>query len=175
VAYWRVAQLGDWVEMEFGTHPELKAPLAQLKLKLEHGRLGKGELSRAMVALAAGPAHELSRQDLAVLPVLPPPPAVPSTLHATSRSSHVRLMTRMGTIPAVLWEIATGDTVLQRAWFSQAVPVLRLAKLEVPGVVTLEAEDWGAQAQPRIAMPGGPAAPLEQQLRGDDDGTLPAP
>ena len=44
--------------------------------------------------------------------------------------------------------------MVKRVWVSQQVPLLHVAKMEIPGIGhTIEVRDFGINAQPQLVMP----------------------
>jgi hypothetical protein len=74
-------------------------------------------------------------------------------------------MTPAGTFSARPVELLLGPRVVRRIWLSGEVPVLGLARLELPAVgQVMEVEALGTDATPRMAPPA-PEAPQIQMER----------
>jgi hypothetical protein len=152
--YWRIAAVahdaeGLWLELEFGDHPALKAPMAAFKLLVSGDRV-----SRAILALGADAPREIPPADLQRFfprdPPRGPPPVDPSIAVKTGRLQP--LLTSHGTVTARPVEVRLRTTVIKRLWLCDAIPLLGLAKLELPALgYAMEAYDWGSDAQPRVA------------------------
>ena len=75
-----------------------------------------------------------------------------------------RLMTLAGTIRAVPVELRMKKTVIKRMWMSSEVPVLQVAKVEIPAIgQSMEVRDFGTAAKGRMVLPG----PDEPRIRLD--------
>jgi hypothetical protein len=156
-----------WMELEFGEHPELKAPLAQyLLLVARDTGLRREGISRlfatqgfekpqevdteAMPFFVGKPEKDTSR------PTLPPPSARLPAGEGTrvNRGPPSRVMTLAGTVTAEPLEVRHRQLVLKRYWLSREIPILRLAKIEFPPIrYTLEVRDHGVDARPRMVPP----------------------
>ncbi|HZI16022.1 MAG TPA: hypothetical protein VE153_36985 [Myxococcus sp.] len=184
VHYWRLAVVGEerdklgrdavWVEMDMGTHPEFRAPLGQMRMLV--ARDEKGELLYDAVTrlLVGGPfdrpqeysdealehvmkqnGEEQARreQNKAARAAKPPPRA--ATVRPVVRSTkESRLMTHAGTVSAVPVEVVYRSTVVKRMWMSREIPLMHLAKIEIPGIgQTMEVAGFGIDAKPRMVLP----------------------
>jgi hypothetical protein len=156
-----------WVELEFGHHSELKAPLAQFLLLVarDTGLRAEG-VSRLFVTQGFEKLQEIDTAALPFFlgppgkepprPALPPPTArLPAGQGASvSRGQPSRLMTLAGTVTAEPLEIRHRQLVLGRYWISRELPLLHLAKIEFPPIrYTLEVRDHGLDARPRMVPP----------------------
>jgi hypothetical protein len=156
-----------WVELEFGQHLELKAPLAQfLMLVARDTGLRAEGVSRLLVTQGFEKPQEV---DTSALPFFLGPPGKaeprpalpnPSAWLPAGEGSTVRrgpptpLMTHTGTVMAEPLEVRYRQLVLQRYWVSRELPILRLAKLELPPIrYSLEVRDYGSDARPRMVPP----------------------
>jgi hypothetical protein len=156
-----------WVELEFGQHPELKAPLAQfLMLVARDTGLRAEGVSRLLVTQGFEKPQEVDTSALPFFlgppgqagsrPALPPPTArLPAGQDASlHRGAPTRLMTLAGTVMAEPLEVRHRQLVLKRYWVSRELPILRLAKLELPPIrYSLEVRDYGSDARPRMVPP----------------------
>lgn len=172
-----------WMELEVGTHAKLVAPMAQMKMLVAktEGISAKG-VSRMIVSWGTVKPQELDAAAIAVL--LKPPerdPAEPAEApgpkaHAefnTRTGKPTRLVTLGGTVEAVPVEIRLRATVVKRIWLSRQVPLLQLARLELPAIDhSMELRDYGFDAKPRILMPPE-GSPLVGVTRFDDESLLP--
>jgi len=167
VTFWRLAVVGEekdrlgrdayWLEMEWGTHAALAAPLAQLRLLVaKEAGLSRGGITRMFWAQGADRAAEVDEASLAATAR----PAAPRERGTDDASALVRtgeqsmLMTAAGSVAAVPVEAFYRQTAVKRLWISRQVPVLHLAKLELPAVHhTLELQGYGVQAKPRMILP----------------------
>ncbi|AKJ02679.1 hypothetical protein ATI61_11767 [Archangium gephyra] len=148
-----------WVELEFGQHPALKAPLAQFLLLVarDTGLRTEG-VSRLFVTQGF---EKLQEVDTSALPFFlgsprPPPSArLPVGQGSTvRRGPPTRLMTFAGTVTAEPLEVRHRQLVLKRYWVSRELPILHLAKLEFPPIrYALEVRDHGLDARPRLVPP----------------------
>jgi hypothetical protein len=65
-----------------------------------------------------------------------------------------RLMTPAGTVTAVPIEVLYRSTVIKRTWVSREIPILQLAKIEIPRIAhALEVFEYGVNAKPRMLLP----------------------
>ena len=88
-------------------------------------------------------------------------PVDPEQIHIISGTEGV-LMTEAGSISAVPVEMRYKATVVRRFWVSNQVPLLHLARIDIPGMdQTLELRDYGANAKPMMLMP----SPDEPKIR----------
>jgi hypothetical protein len=163
-----------WVELEFGQHPELKAPLAQFLLLVARNTGLRAEgVSRLFVTQGF---EKLQEVDTAALPFfLGPPGKQPARLpvgqgSTVRRGPPTRLMTLAGTVTAEPLEVRHRQLVLKRYWVSRELPILRLAKLEFPPIrYSMEARDYGLDARPRLVPP----APSDQKITLEPASRLP--
>ena len=109
-----------------------------------------------------GPRPEPRRHDVEI---------DPEKIHIVSGTEGL-LMTEAGTVSAVPVEVLYKSTVLRRFWVSNQVPLLHLARIDIPGIQqTLELRDYGASAKPMMLMPD----PNEPKIRLDPAETGAAP
>ena len=174
VHYWRLAVVGEekdkqgrdalWLEMEMGTHPAMRAPLSQIRMLIARGNgvaFDAGGITRLIVAMGFDRPQEYSQEALdwaltkhasAPQPASPPqrlpePPVVRS-------GKETRLMTPAGTVTAVPIEVMYRSTVIKRTWVSREIPILQLAKIEIPRIShALEVAEYGVNAKPRMLLP----------------------
>jgi hypothetical protein len=178
IGFWRLAVVGEerdplgrpavWVELELGQHPGLQAPLLQIKLLVAR-RLGMshGGVTRVVIAAGAERPNELAADALdhfladdAASATGPGPGPNPGL--TTSAGPLTRLMTPAGTVWATPVEARLRSTVVKRIWVSEQIPLLHLAKLELPGIShTVEVQDFGLDAQARIGLPAAGTAKIE--------------
>jgi len=170
VHYWRLAAVGQekdrlgrdalWIEIDLGTHPAMAAPLAQMKMLVakETGISAQG-ITRLIVASGFDPPQEYSPEALALAlgkePTAPRPGAASAGPRPTIQSGReTQLMTLAGTVPAVPLEVRYRSTVIKRMWMSREIPVLQLAKVEIPGIgQAMEVRDFGVDAKPLMPIP----------------------
>lgn len=180
-SYWRIAVVGEardkwgrdavWIEMELGLQAELVAPLAQWRMLAARGHgLGPDGVTRLQVAQGFERPREVSADALprlfATAPVdpTPPNPTLAGRLRVRTGAPS-RLMTAAGTLSARPIELVFEGHVLRRLWTSREVPVLGLARMELPGLgQTMEVVAHGLDAKPRMAPPA-PEAPQIQLER----------
>jgi hypothetical protein len=178
VHYWRMAVVGEekdrhgrpalWYEMEMGTHPAMRSPLGQMKMLLarEVKQGGPHPISRLIVASGFDKPQEYSPEalDFALGEVVSnaakqrasAPAKAPGSLQT---GKEARLMTLAGTLTAVPVEVKYRNTVVKRLWMSREVPVVHLARIEIPGIQQMmDLYDYGVDAKPRMLMPD-PKAP----------------
>lgn len=181
-----------WVELMMGTHHLMRAPLFQSRLLIARNPGPNEEpISRIYIAWGMEKARELSDESLAKL--LDPTPDDPAQslneeelklynqAQAMERQKKLspaakkalnirtlpekRLMTLAGTVTAVPTEVRYASTVIKRIWMSREVPILHLAKMEIPAIEhSLEVRDYGRNAKPEMILPvdGQPRLSLER-------------
>lgn len=191
VHYWRLAAVGEekdrlgrdalWIEIDLGTHPAMAAPLGQLKMLVarETGLSAQG-ITRLIVASGFDRPQEYSPEALEV--ALGREPTAARRGRAAGPGPGIRsgpetrLMTLAGTVPAVPLEVRYRSTVIKRLWMSREVPVLQLAKIEIPGIgQSMEVRDFGVNAKPLMAMPEPDAPKVRLEYLDEAFSQLPQP
>ena len=169
VSYWRMAVVGQekdklgrdafWIEIDIGQHHALEAPLAQMRMLVakETGIRSDG-ITRLVMAEGFDRPMEVDEASLRQSRGRPAevgrPPGGGSGEASIRTGAETLLMTEAGSVPAVPVEILYRSTVLQRLWVSRKVPVLHLAKLEIPPIQhQMEVRDFGIDAKPRMILP----------------------
>lgn len=177
VHYWRLAVVGEekdklgrdalWLEMEMGTHPAMRAPLSQIRMLIARGQGGGAAfdpngVTRLIVAMGFDKPQEYSQEalDWALTkhPSSQPKPAArprqagePPVVRS---GKETRLMTPAGTVTAVPIEVMYRSTVIKRTWMSREIPILQLAKVEIPRIAhSLEVFEFGVNAKSRMLLP----------------------
>jgi len=179
VHYWRLAVVGQekdklgrdalWLEMDMGTHPEMRAPLSQIRMLIARGEgvaFDPGGITRLIVAMGFDRPQEYSDEALKWVLTKHPPAKPPEAQANKPRFTPVvrsgqetRLMTPAGTVTAVPIEVLYRTTVVKRTWLSRDIPILNLAKIEIPRIAhALEVHEYGVNAKPRMLLPD-PKAP----------------
>lgn len=170
VHFWRVAIVGEetdkkgrpacWLELDMGQHPAMKAPLMQLKLLVARAvGLNADGVTRAIIAVGTEKPNELADDAAARLlqDESPPPHPAPGKLPVELKSfagAPTRLVTLAGTVTATPVETRLRSSVVKRIWVSEQIPLLKVAKMEIPGIgQTIEVRDFGINAQPQMVMP----------------------
>lgn len=189
VYYWRMAVVGEekdkagrdsvWVEMEAGTHPAMKAPLVQMRMLVarEGEHIRYDAISRLFVGGPIDRPQEYSQEALDhVLKQMdeqarddgkPDPdddktPVPPGPKPVLRSGKETRVMTLAGTVTAVPVEAVMKKTVIKRMWISREIPLMQLAKMEIPGIAhSMEVAEYGIDAKPRMVLPA-PSAPKVQ-------------
>jgi hypothetical protein len=180
VHYWRLAVVGEekdklgrdalWLEMDMGTHPEMRAPLSQIRMLIARGdgvAFDANGITRLIVAMGFDRPQEYSDEALQWAltnhnkPKPPQPQANKARFNPVVRSGQeTRLMTPAGTVTAVPVEVLYRSTVVKRTWLSREIPILNLAKIEIPRIAhALEVHEYGVNAKPRMLLPD-PKTPL---------------
>ena len=176
-----------WLEMEFGKHWELKAPLAQFRMLVtrELGLSSEG-VSRLFVTQGYEKVQEVdtsalpfffSPSDARTSPSRPELPPPSETLPAGSESTvfrgqPTRIMTLAGTVTAEPMEARYRKLVLKRYWISREIPLLHLAKIEFPAIkYTMEVREYGVDAKPRMVLP----SPSDKKITLEPGGGLALP
>ncbi len=184
VSFWRFSVVGAekdsrgrdaiWIEIEVGQHGELLAPLAQIRILVAHeaGLTPRG-VTRVFVALGADQPREIAPDELDRL--LPPGaalgrklPTPMDSLDTIRPGPEIKLMTLAGTLPAVPVEIYRQGSLVQRVWMSYRLPLLHLAKLEIPAIGhAMEVNGFGLNASARLILPAAdePRIRLERGAR----------
>lgn len=194
--HWRMAVVGEeldaqgrsavWLEMEFGAEAKLANPLLRFRmLAVRDAGLVPGGVSRLIVAFGFDRPQEL--EPSAIERVLSgtsaaeieggwqnghsaPRPLFPGGAEdklMVRRGGQVRLLTAAGTVSATPVELFYRRTLVQRFWISPDVPVLHLARIELPATShTMETTGYGHNATARIPEPSAstPKIRLERQV-----------
>ncbi|NMO21752.1 hypothetical protein HPC49_38420 [Pyxidicoccus fallax] len=186
VHYWRIAVVGQekdryerdavWLEVEFGTHPAMRSPLGQMKMLVALGEEHptRHAITRLIASAGYGKPQEYSREALEQAlseekqrntgdeDEPRPAPKASRPVPVVRSGKEARLMTHAGTVSAVPVEVVLHSTVLKRIWMSREIPVIQLAKVEIPGIgQAMEVAEYGVDAKSRIRMP----LPNEPQIR----------
>lgn len=183
-AYWRLSVVGEekdkfgrdafWLEMDIGEHHAMLAPLSQLRLLVTKDFAERQDgLTRAYFAWGVQKTQEV---DLTTLGTKHKhgtgagrhdAPIDPDKIHVVAGTEGV-LMTEAGSVSAVPVELRYKSTLVRRFWVSNQVPLLHLARIDIPGLdQTLELRDYGANAKPMMLMPD----PNEPKIRVEPGGT----
>lgn len=155
-----------WVEMDVGEHHLMKAPHLQYKMLVarDAGLTANG-VTRAFIAVGYERPRELETDAIAELFAEPPPRpmleskvAPPKTLAGfnvrSEQGKPTALMTHAGTVTASAYSLYYKATVIKRIWVSPQIPILHLAKIELPPVGTaMEIRDYGVGARPMMTTP----------------------
>ncbi len=161
----------QWLEMELGEHHLMKSPMAQIRMLVAKGEgMNKDGVTRMFWGGPFDPPQELSRDSLAFAmkgdgvkprPASHVPPQMKADVKLTSGDEQ-RLLTLAGTVAAVPVEVRYRSTVIQRFWLSRQIPVLQLAKLEIPAIHhAMEVRDFGTNAKPLMRLPPKGAPKVE--------------
>jgi hypothetical protein len=164
-----------WLELEIGQHPAMKAPLMQLRMLIARGEgMTKEGVTRIFVAVGAERPNELDDEAVAAFfganPKQPAPVARAAPLEGltTFVGQPTRLMTPAGTLTATAVEVRLRSTMVKRIWTSDQVPILHLARLEIPGLAhTIEVRDFGINARSQMVLPAPGTAKIK--LEGYDE------
>ncbi|NTX01582.1 hypothetical protein HUA74_20470 [Myxococcus sp. CA051A] len=186
IYYWRMAVVGEekdkegrdavWVEMEAGMHPSMKSPLMQMRMLVarEGEQIRYDAISRLFVGGPTDRPQEYSQEALDhVLKTMdqeekdnkvPDPEdakvVLPAGVKPVLRTGkETRVMTLAGTVTVVPVELVMKKTVVKRMWISREIPLMQLAKMEIPGIAhSMEVAEYGIDAKPRMVLPP-PSAP----------------
>lgn len=122
---------GSWVQWVFGVGPT--SPMFAMKALLvkEDGRT---RTVRAVSRVAGANATEMDVSKVKPAQFKPPDPE-----DGSLASSEETLLTPVGSLPAVKLALKNGMTL----WYSEKVPVLGIAKLEMPDGRVLEIDAFG--------------------------------
>jgi hypothetical protein len=192
--FMRVAVVGEqkdalgrdavWVELEFGKHSELKAPLAQyLMLVARDVGLRREGVTRLFLTQGFEKLQEVDQDAMphflgTAKPAPPQEPLPPPTEKLTpgadssvTRGKPSRIMTLAGTVMAEPMEVRYRQHLVKRYWVSRDVPVLHLAKIEFPPIqYAMEVRDFGVDARPRMVPP----APGDKKITLGTENQLPS-
>ncbi len=167
VSFWRLSAVGAqkdalgrdalWIEVELGHHRNLRAPLLQMKMLVARKGLAAERVSRLLVAIGTDPPQEISPDRLRTLWHSPPRATIHNSGAEIIRAGkETRLMTHAGTIAAIPIEIYLRGTLVERIWMSHRMPLLGLAKFEMPLIGdSMEVTGFGHDAAPRMILPDG--------------------
>jgi|GEM_PF-917244 len=189
IYYWRMAVVGEekdkqgrdavWVEMEAGTHPAMKSPLMQMRMLVarEGEQIRYDAISRLFVGGPTDRPQEYSEEALDHVlkkmdqqekddkdgKVVDPEDAkvtLPAGMKPVLRTGkEMRVMTLAGTVTVVPVEVMVKKTVIKRMWISREIPLMQMAKMEIPGIAhSMEVAEYGIDAKPRMVLPP-PSAP----------------
>ncbi|WP_224360382.1 hypothetical protein [Hyalangium versicolor] len=175
VHYWRLAVVGEekdkkgrdalWLEMETGTHPAMRAPLSQIRMLIARGNgtaFDPEGITRLVVAMGFDKPQEYSQEALDWTLTKHPSPQAPPAAPAgrlpeppvVRSGQETRLMTPAGTVTAVPIEVLYRSTVVKRTWMSREIPILQLAKIEIPRIShAMEVVEYGVNARSRMLLP----------------------
>lgn len=172
--YWRLAIVGGerdskgrdalWLEIDIGTHPKMVSPLLQMRfLYAPSVGLNAEGVTRAYLGYGFEKPVELDEAATAKMfapseapesPQAPLPEAVAKLKVVTRIGALSRLVTLAGSVSATPVEVLLRQTVVKRMWLSAQVPILGLAKLELPALEhTMEVRDFGVDARPQMITP----------------------
>lgn len=189
VHFWRLAVVGEetdskgrpacWLELDMGQHPAMKAPLMQLKMLVARAvGLNAEGVSRVIIAVGTEKPNELADDAAARMlqdDAAPPKPVsgtIPELKSFTGQPT--RLVTGAGTVTATPVELRLRSSVVKRVWVSEQIPLLHVAKMEIPGIGhTIEVRDYGIDARPQLVMPRPGTAKIK--LEQYDDLAIPDP
>ncbi len=185
VHFWRIAVVGEetdkkgrpacWLELDMGQHHAMKAPLLQLRMLVARSvGLNADGVSRVFIAVGTEKPNELTDEAVAHLLVddhpraAPPPAQTPIPQLTTFTGKPSQLMTLAGTVTAIPVELRLRSSMVKRVWISQQVPLLHLAKMEIPAIAhTIEVRDFGINAKPQMLLPAAGTAKIKLE-RYDD-------
>lgn len=175
VHYWRLAVVGEekdklgrdalWLEMEMGTHAAMRAPLSQIRMLIARGQGGGAAfdpngVTRLIVAIGFDKPQEYSQEALEWALTKQPssqkpaPPQRAGEPPVVRSGKETRLMTPAGTVSAVPIEVMYRSTVIKRTWMSREIPILQLAKVEIPRIAhSMEVAEYGVNAKSRMLLP----------------------
>jgi hypothetical protein len=148
----------------------MKAPLLQLRMLVARsvGMTGDG-VTRVFVAMGAEKPNELTDEAVAHLMVedstnSQAPAAAPARIEGltTVVGQPTQLVTLAGTVLATPTEVRLRSTMVKRIWTSLQVPLVHLAKLEIPGIShSIEVRDFGINAQSQMLLPAPGTAKIK--------------
>jgi len=193
-AFWRIAVVGTerdakgrearWVELDFGQHPNMVAPIAQMRA-LMTPLASRWEMSRLFVGYGAARPFEVDPDQIDLWgggPQKPPAakqPKVPAGVREhvrVVRGQPQRIMTQAGSVLADPVEVFYRGTSVRKIWTSAAIPVIGLVKIELPGTGhVLEVRDHGIDAKPMMVLPPPDAPTVTLERPGAPGGTRATP
>lgn len=178
--FWRIAVVGEqldakgrpavWLELDVGHHPAMKAPIAQLKVLASRAQgLSAQGVSRMYAAFGLERAREVEPAELPRAlggdkPAAQAAAPLPGSEVRVKKGAPTRLLTPGGTVTATPVEVRLRDTALKRYWLCDAVPILHVAKIELPPIQhAMEARDWGLDAKPQMVPPEPGASTIRME------------
>ncbi len=186
VHFWRIAVVGEetdkkgrpacWLELDMGQHHAMKAPLMQLKMLVARGvGMNADGVTRLFVAMGTEKPNELTEDAVAHMLAADAPKKVQNAPSGklpveltTTAGRPSQLMTLAGTLSATPVEVRLRSTVVKRVWVSQQVPLLHLAKMEIPAIGhSIEVRDYGINAQSQMVLPSPGAAKIKLEQYDD--------
>lgn len=180
--YLRIAVVGEekdkkgrpavWVEIDAGGHHAMEAPMMQLRFLQARGQpLDREGVTRMFVAIGTGKPQEVEPSRLPEMLGERQKPMVQGSYSPelkVSASAAARLMTLAGTIEARKTEIRVGQVLLHQIWVSDRVPLMKLAKLDMPAIRhAMEVRDFGIDARPRMVLPSADEPKLNIEPGGE--------
>lgn len=182
VSFWRFSAVGEevdsngkkllWLENEVGEHPDFRAPLARMKFLVSRRTgLAPGGVVRLIVAQGTDDPREVSGVAASILPWGSGQSAAPVASDkspklplATSAGSPRPLVTYAGSVVATPIEVLWKNRTLWRFWVADAVPILRLARIDLVGFDhSWELFAFGEGASPLVPFPDPSQPALELQ------------
>ena len=182
-AFWRFAIVaadrdgqgreGRWVEIDIGTHPNMVSPLSQLRMLMSRDAQGERSWKVRRVLMAHGTARPSEVDPAEVEGLMRGRPETPGKSRVTHpgaravRGTPQRIMTQAGSVNAEPVDLFYRGTRVRRIWMSPDIPVMGLAKIEIPGSgYIMEARDYGIGAEPMMVLPKPGTAPLSLEAIG---------
>lgn len=191
VHFWRIAVVGEetdkkgrpacWLELDMGQHHAMKAPMLQLRMLVARAvGLNADGVSRVFIAVGTEKPNELTDEAVTKLLVSDRPPAPktvdtgPKVALTSFTGKPTQLMTMAGTVSATPVEVRLRSSMVKRIWISEQVPLLHLAKMEIPAIAhSIEVRDYGINARSQMVLP--PAGTAKIKLESYDDLVIPEP
>jgi hypothetical protein len=189
--HWRLAVVGEehdaygrpafWLEIEFGSHASLSAPLLQFRMLVAKGTgISSDGVSRLIVALGHDRPQEVDPSQIGRVLLGASAAETPEGQKGHSASQgdlsirhgkELRLLTSAGTVSATPVELWYQRTLVQRFWISAEVPVLHLARIELPATAhSMEASGYGHDAKARVSEPDLATPKIRWERRADAAG-----
>ncbi len=190
--HWRLAVVGEeqdargrpafWLEIELGSHASLSAPLLQFRMLVAKGTgISSDGVSRLIVVFGHDRPQEVDPSAIGrVLFGGSAAEPIPEGQNGHSASQgdlivrhgkELRLLTLAGTVSATPVELWYQRTLVQRFWISAEVPVLHLARIELPATAhSMEASGYGHDAKSRVGEPDLATPKIRWEQRADAAG-----
>jgi hypothetical protein len=147
-----------WLEIELGTDSSFVSPMAQLRMLVPHVLdLEQKDVQRLIVGIGGQKPTEFEPTTVLLANAsderIRPAPTRQS-VQLDKVGNAVDIQTRAGPVRASPYRLIHGGKVIQVYWLSPTVPLLHLAKIEIPKLEqSLVIHDFGTDATSRVSLP----------------------
>lgn len=164
-AFWRMAAVEEqkgvhgedlvWLEVELATSPSFAAPMAQFRMLVPHVlNFERQDVQRLLVGFGEAGSEEVGAGALDESLSLRESPTARPPVSVQRDESFGVVQTQTGPVKALRYRLVQAGKILQIYWVSAEVPLLHLAKIEIPGLdQALVVHDFGTDARSRISIP----------------------